>query len=106
MTFRTTTPQVPASPIFSLQIDPPPDSATLEKNPITMIFDVVKQCIVVELQSVSSVTTQASPPPSNDSLGESSIQNQQNQGVQNQKNYELDDVTCNFYDYSLVTNNL
>ena len=53
MIFRTGAPQVPASPIFSLQIDPPPDPDTLEKNPITMMFDVVKQCIVVELQYVA-----------------------------------------------------
>ena len=26
--------------------------------------------------------------------------------IQNQQNFELDDVSCNFYDYSLITNNL
>ena len=39
--FRTTVSQVPASPIFSLQIDPSPDSNTLVENPIMMMFDVV-----------------------------------------------------------------
>ena len=36
---------------------------------------------------------------------EDSVQNQPDFGVQNQ-NFELNDVTCNFYDYSLITNNL
>ena len=39
---RTDAPQVPASPIFSLQINPPPDPAALKSNPITMMFDVVR----------------------------------------------------------------
>ena len=43
MTFRTAAPQVPASPIFSLQIDPPPDPVALMNNPIMMMFDVVRQ---------------------------------------------------------------
>ena len=42
MTFRTAAPQVPASPIFSLQIDPPPDPVALMNNPIMMMFDVVR----------------------------------------------------------------
>ena len=42
MTFRTAAPQVPASPIFSLQIDPPPDPVALMSNPIMMMFDVVR----------------------------------------------------------------
>ena len=34
--------QFPASPIFSLQIDPlPADSSILANNPILMMFDVV-----------------------------------------------------------------
>ena len=41
--FRTSPPPVTASSIFSLQMDPVPDSATLEKNPIMMMFDVVSQ---------------------------------------------------------------
>ena len=36
---------------------------------------------------------------------EGSVQNQPDFGVQNQ-NFELDDVTGNFYNYSLITNNL
>ena len=42
MIFRTAAPQVPASPIFSLQIDPPPDPEILANNPIMMMFDVVR----------------------------------------------------------------
>ena len=44
--FRTVVPQLPASPIFSLQINPSPDSNTLAKNPIMMMFDVVSQYII------------------------------------------------------------
>ena len=36
--------QTPASPIFSLQIDPPPDPEILEKNPIMMMFELVRDC--------------------------------------------------------------
>ena len=36
---------------------------------------------------------------------EDSVQNQPDFGVQNH-NFDLDDVTCTFYDYSLITNNL
>ena len=35
-------PQVPGSPIFSLQINPSPDSNALEDNPIIMVFDIVR----------------------------------------------------------------
>ena len=42
VTYRTTTPEVPVSPIFSLQMDPPPDPVALVKNPIRMTFDVVR----------------------------------------------------------------
>ena len=35
-------PGVPVSPIFSLQINPLPDLRSLEKNPIMMMFDVVR----------------------------------------------------------------
>ena len=41
--FRTIVSQVPASPIFSLQINPSPDLIALVENPIMMIFDVVRQ---------------------------------------------------------------
>ena len=41
MYFRTMIIQAPISPIFSLQVDPPPDPDALENNPITMMFDVV-----------------------------------------------------------------
>ena len=41
--FRTIVSQVPASPIFSLQINPAPDLIALVENPIMMIFDVVRQ---------------------------------------------------------------
>jgi len=37
--YRALLPRAPASPIFSLQIDPLPD---LENNPIMMVFDVVR----------------------------------------------------------------
>jgi len=40
-------PQVPASPIFSLQIDPPPNPDTLAKNPITMVFELVRDHYVL-----------------------------------------------------------
>ena len=40
--FRFLVLPVPASPIFSLQIDPLPASSTLEDNPIMMVFDVVR----------------------------------------------------------------
>ena len=39
--FRTEIPDVLPHSIFSLQIDPPPDSATLKMYPIMMMFDVV-----------------------------------------------------------------
>ena len=38
---RSAAPQVPASPIFSLQIEPVPDPVILRNNPIMMMFDVV-----------------------------------------------------------------
>ena len=39
---RTAVPQIPSSPIFSLQIDPlPADPNTLVNYPIMMMFDVV-----------------------------------------------------------------
>ena len=39
---RTAVPQVPASPIFSLQVDPlPSDPNSLVNNPIMIMFDVV-----------------------------------------------------------------
>ena len=42
-TCRTTAaPQVPASPIFSLQMDPLPDQIALVKDPITITFNVVR----------------------------------------------------------------
>ena len=34
-----------------------------------------------------------------------SVQNQPNLDVPNQ-NFDLDDVSCNYYDHSLITNNL
>ena len=41
---RTAVPQYPASPVFSLQIDPlPSDPSVLVNNPIVMMFDVVRQ---------------------------------------------------------------
>ena len=40
--YRSAAPQVPASAIFSLQIDPLPDPVTLANNPIMIIFDVVR----------------------------------------------------------------
>ena len=45
---RTAATQVPASPIFSLQINPPPDPAALKNNPITMTFDVVRHSKAVQ----------------------------------------------------------
>ena len=39
--FRTAVPQLPASPIFSLQINPLPDLSIILENPIMMMFDVV-----------------------------------------------------------------
>ena len=39
--------EAPASPIFSLQIDPSPDLTTLVENPIMMMFDVVHICIII-----------------------------------------------------------
>ena len=44
-TYRSAAPEVPASPIFSVQMDPPPDPVALVKNPIRMMFDVVRHCI-------------------------------------------------------------
>jgi len=46
MHFRSTVSQVPASPIFSLQMDPPPNPKILAKNPIMMMFDLVRDCDV------------------------------------------------------------
>ena len=41
---RTAVPQYPASPIFSLQIDPlPADPSILVNNPIMIMFDVVRK---------------------------------------------------------------
>ena len=41
--YRTAVPKVPASPIFSLQMDPLPDDPnTLVNNPIMIMFDVVR----------------------------------------------------------------
>ena len=45
---RTALPQDPASPIFSLQIDPLPDVNTLVRNPIMMMFDVVRQHVTFD----------------------------------------------------------
>jgi len=42
--FRSSVSHVPASPIFSLQIDPPPNPDILAKNPIMMMFDLVRDC--------------------------------------------------------------
>ena len=36
-------PELPVSPIFSLQINPLPDAKTLKETPIMMTFDVVRQ---------------------------------------------------------------
>ena len=47
---RSAVPQFPASPIFSLQIDPLPDAAILKSSPIMMNFDVVGHYIVQKLQ--------------------------------------------------------
>ena len=45
--FRTPVLQLPASPNFSLQIDPlPADSNSFINNPILMVFDVVRICKV------------------------------------------------------------
>ena len=43
---RSAAPQVPASPIFSLQIDPLPDPVILQNNPIMIMFDVVCHYII------------------------------------------------------------
>ena len=50
--FRTTVSQVSASPIFSLQIDPSPDSNTLMDNPIMMMFDVVRMYMCMIIHSI------------------------------------------------------
>ena len=43
---RTAVPQVPHSPIFSLQIDPlPADPNILVNYPIVMMFDVVRNSV-------------------------------------------------------------
>ena len=47
---RSAVPQFPASPIFSLQIDPLPDAATLKSSPIMMMFDVVGHCTIHKSQ--------------------------------------------------------
>ena len=41
LSFRTASPPVLASSIFSLQMDPVPNVVALEENPIIMMFDVV-----------------------------------------------------------------
>ena len=48
-----------------------------------------------------------------DILDEDPLQGQPNSGTQNQQNFdaqnqnfEIDDVTCNFYDHDLITNDL
>ena len=41
LSFRTVSPPVLASSIFSLQMDPIPNVVALEENPIIMMFDVV-----------------------------------------------------------------
>ena len=51
---RTALPQVPASPIFSLQINPLPDPSVLVKNPIVMMFDVVRKCCINQILLHSS----------------------------------------------------
>ena len=48
--YRTAVPQYPASPIFSLQINPlPADPNALVNNPILMMFDVVRQRMIKHL---------------------------------------------------------
>ena len=98
---RSAVPQFPASPIFSLQIDPLPDAATLKSSPIMMMFDVVGHCIIYKMPEIAvfcPLQKLHSPSPAGDLSEQNTIQNQQN--------FDLDDVSCNFYDYSLITDNL
>ena len=84
-------------------MDPPPDPVALVKNPIRMMFDVVWYCVhiylvvwnitvFIQLQGLSSLQLLSDL----SELG----------SAQDQQNFELDDLTCTYYDYSLVTNNL
>ena len=82
--------EVPASPIFSLQIDPSPDLTTLVENPIMMMFDVVHICIIYnhviyELYICMCYVSQQTD-------------------IQDNEDFTVDDVSCNFYNFMLVTN--
>ena len=94
--FRTIVPEVPVSPIFSLQINPLPDLNILVENPIMMMFDVVR-CHNYVLPYLWACSL--SQDPTFAALSEKT-------GVQNKQDFTVNDISCSFYDYTLISNNL